>query len=308
MSVSVAGLSTPTFVLGLLLILVLSVQWRLLPATGAASSWHYILPALTLGPAGGGGGGADGPQQPPRGPAAGLRAHRVGQGAPAARVVSPPRAEERPHPRHHDLGPPVRPAHGRRGGRGERLRAAGPGEAPGGPGARAGLPGHPGRGPGGGVRLRAHQPGGGRRLQPGRSRGSGTGRAAGAVLDVLRRVARHRSGLAGGAARPRSSSWSASWPRGSRPTTRSGATSRGPGRTRRGEHWLGTDELGRDVLSRIIWGARLTLRVGLIAVAIGSWSASRSGSSPATSGGRSTSSPSAWSTCSWPSRACSWPS
>ena len=35
------------------------------------------------------------------------------------------------------------------------------------------------------------------------------------------------------------------------------------------EHWLGTDELGRDVLSRIIWGARLTLRVGLIAVAIG---------------------------------------
>jgi ABC-type dipeptide/oligopeptide/nickel transport system permease subunit len=35
------------------------------------------------------------------------------------------------------------------------------------------------------------------------------------------------------------------------------------------EHWLGTDELGRDVLSRIIWGARLTLRVGFIAVAIG---------------------------------------
>ena len=49
MSASVAGLSTPTFVLGLLLILVLSVQWRLLPATGAASWWHYILPALTLG-------------------------------------------------------------------------------------------------------------------------------------------------------------------------------------------------------------------------------------------------------------------
>lgn len=49
MSVSVAGLSTPTFVLGLLLILVLSVQWRLLPATGAASWWHYVLPSLTLG-------------------------------------------------------------------------------------------------------------------------------------------------------------------------------------------------------------------------------------------------------------------
>jgi ABC-type dipeptide/oligopeptide/nickel transport system permease component len=49
MSASVAGLSTPTFVLGLLLILVLSVQWRLLPATGAASWWHYVLPSLTLG-------------------------------------------------------------------------------------------------------------------------------------------------------------------------------------------------------------------------------------------------------------------
>jgi len=49
MSASVAGLSTPTFVLGLLLILVLSVRWRLLPATGAATWWHYILPAITLG-------------------------------------------------------------------------------------------------------------------------------------------------------------------------------------------------------------------------------------------------------------------
>ena len=49
MSTSVAGLSTPTFVLGLILILVLSVQWRLLPATGAATWWHYILPAITLG-------------------------------------------------------------------------------------------------------------------------------------------------------------------------------------------------------------------------------------------------------------------
>jgi ABC-type dipeptide/oligopeptide/nickel transport system permease component len=49
MTASVAGLSTPTFVLGLLLILVLSVQWRLLPATGAATPWHYVLPALTLG-------------------------------------------------------------------------------------------------------------------------------------------------------------------------------------------------------------------------------------------------------------------
>lgn len=34
-------------------------------------------------------------------------------------------------------------------------------------------------------------------------------------------------------------------------------------------HLLGTDDLGRDVLSRVIWGARVSLSVGLIAVAIG---------------------------------------
>ena len=28
--------------------------------------------------------------------------------------------------------------------------------------------------------------------------------------------------------------------------------------------WLGTDEIGADVLSRIIWGARVTILVGLI--------------------------------------------
>lgn len=44
-----------------------------------------------------------------------------------------------------------------------------------------------------------------------------------------------------------------------------------------GGHWFGTDLLGRDVLSRVIWGARRTLLMAVIAVCVSAGSGSALG-------------------------------
>jgi peptide/nickel transport system permease protein len=51
-------------------------------------------------------------------------------------------------------------------------------------------------------------------------------------------------------------------------------------------HWLGTDQLGRDLLTRLIYGARISLYVGFGAVALGSLLATAIGVLSAYFGGR----------------------
>src|SRR5262245_26859481 len=34
------------------------------------------------------------------------------------------------------------------------------------------------------------------------------------------------------------------------------------------KHWFGTDEIGRDILARMIWGARASMLAGVVSVSI----------------------------------------
>jgi len=48
MAVSVAKFSLPSFVIGVLLIMIFAVFWKILPSAGSETPAHYILPVLTM--------------------------------------------------------------------------------------------------------------------------------------------------------------------------------------------------------------------------------------------------------------------
>ncbi len=71
-------------------------------------------------------------------------------------------------------------------------------------------------------------------------------------------------------------------------------------------HILGTDDVGRDVLSRLMYGARLSLLVGCLVVVLSLVMGIILGWSRATSAVWSITSSCAWSILCWPCRACCW--
>ena len=77
-----------------------------------------------------------------------------------------------------------------------------------------------------------------------------------------------RAAMVGPRRRACSSSRSRCSRRGSRPTIRSRRAGRAIRKAPSAAHWFGTDEIGRDVLSRVICGARASLLAGVVSVCI----------------------------------------
>jgi peptide/nickel transport system permease protein len=48
MGVTVASFSLPNFVVGIILIMIFGVYFRVLPTSGSETAWHYIMPVITM--------------------------------------------------------------------------------------------------------------------------------------------------------------------------------------------------------------------------------------------------------------------
>ena len=127
-----------------------------------------------------------------------------------------------------------------------------------------------------------------RRGRPSPSRSPRAGRARGrGTLDVWVQMLRRKPlGTVGGVIVLGDAGGGACWPTWIAPYGFAQTSLRERFIAMNAAHWLGTDQLGRDLLTRLIYGARISLYVGFGAVALGSVLATAVGILSAYFGGR----------------------
>src|SRR5262245_45887813 len=244
------------------------------------------------------------PRHAPRGAPPGLRAHGVGQGP--RREVGGVQAqpEERHHPRRDDPGHPARPDLQRYGDHRVDLRAARDGPLPLRRHPAARLPGDPGDQPARRVGDRVHEPSRGHALR--RSRPAHkvqlmangieavataqtfprrrTARLPSALVGLLRFCRRKPLGALGGLCvlallvMAAGADVIAHYPY---DQSVPGARMQPPS----AKFWMGTDNLSRDMWSRVVYGARISVTVGFATIALGTLFAAAVGISSAYVGG-----------------------